>query len=274
MLKNVWSSPEVVPQLLKCTTAILVVEGKAYSYKGSNMQIDVEEIFSLCSNQGESDTRFILYVNHAKMIGFKNVVIRSPDTGVSFILLCYAFDMDITIYLDTGTGKKRQLINVNEKAEEYGKEWYKILLGVYVFTGEDCVSAFKGKSKVTPLKKLVKYPKFHSAFSKRGEEWIVPEDVTNYLEEFFCVMYEYVRETSVNAVRIKMLKKMVGEDDALNARSKVDLSRLPPYRDSLFTHIQRSNHRLARYKRAALPVFERPKPFEDQGWEMSEEGYI
>ena len=67
--------------------------------------------------------------------------------------------------------------------------------------GEDCVSAFKGKGKFTSLKKLMKYPKFHSAFSKLGEEWIVPEDVTKYFTEFICLMYGYVRETSVNAVR-------------------------------------------------------------------------
>ena len=103
----------------------------------------------------------MLYVNHAKMIGFKNVVIRSPDTDVFFILLCHACDMDITIYLDTETGRKRQLINVSEKAKEVGNEWCKILLAVYVFTGEDCVSAFKGKGKIAPLKKLMKYPKLH-----------------------------------------------------------------------------------------------------------------
>ena len=87
-------------------------------------------------------------------------------------------------------------------------------------------------------------------------------------------MYGSVRETSVNVVRMKMLKKMVGEDEALTARSKVDLSRLLLCRELLFTYIQRCNHRLAWYKPAASPMFERPKPFEDQGWEMSEEGYI
>ena len=73
----------------------------------------------------------------------------------------------------------------------------------------------------------MKYPKFPSAFSKLGEEWIVPDDATEYLEEFVCVMHGYVQETSVNAVRTKMLK-MVEEDEALTARSKVDLSHLPP----------------------------------------------
>ena len=41
-------------------------------------------------------------------------------------------------------------------------------------------------------------------------------------------MYEYVRETSVNAVGTKMLRKMFGEDEALTASSKVDLSCLLP----------------------------------------------
>ena len=61
------------------------------------MQIDVEEIFTLSSNQNESDIHFILYVNHATMIGFKNVVIHSPDTHVFFIFICRPCGMDITI---------------------------------------------------------------------------------------------------------------------------------------------------------------------------------
>ena len=70
-----------------------------------------------------------------------------------------------------------------------------------------------------------------------------------------------------------MLTKMVGEDEALTARPKVHLSRLTLCHDSFFTHIQRSNHCLACYKRAALPMFECLKPFEDQGLEMSKEIY-
>ena len=82
----------------------------------------------------------------------------------------------------------------------------------------------------------MKYLTFCSAFSKLGEEWIVTE--ANYFEQFVCVMHGYVRETSVNVVRTKMLKKMVGEDEAFTARPKVDLFRLPRCCDSLFTRIQ------------------------------------
>ena len=228
LMKKVWCSADAIPQLQKCSTAILIVEGKAYSFKCSDEEVNVEEIFSLCSNQEESDTRFILYVAYAKLLVFESVVVRSPDIDVFFILLYHSNYIDITIYLDTGTGKKRILINVSEMAKELGVVWCMVLLAIYVFTGEDCVSAFKGKGKVTPLKKLMKNPKFHDAFGKLGDEWTVPDDIINKLEMFVCLMYGYGRETSANTVRAKMLEKMVGDDDGLTSKSKVDLSRLPP----------------------------------------------
>ena len=72
-----------------------------------------------------------------------------------------------------------------------------------------------------------------------------------------------------------MLKKMVGEDKPLSVYSKVDLARLPPCRDSLLPHIQRVNYRVSCYKKAHIPIFELPKPYdEDQGWVIGETGII
>ena len=51
------------------------------------------------------------------------------------------------------------------------------LLGFYVFSGEDCISAFKGKDKVTPLKKLQKNPKYQRAFSHLGKDWLVIDEL-------------------------------------------------------------------------------------------------
>ena len=93
-VKNSMEQPWNSSQILKYSKAILLVEGKGYSYKCFNIRIDLEEIISLCSNQEESDTCFILYENNAKMIGFKNVVIRSSDTDVFLFLLYYACDID------------------------------------------------------------------------------------------------------------------------------------------------------------------------------------
>ena len=112
------------------------------------------------SDQEETDSRIVLYLPHAENLRFKSAVVHIPDSDISFILLLHAHDLIITIYLDTGTGKHRKLINIGELADELGKDWSATILGFYVFSGEDCSSAFKGKGEVTPLKKLhIKY--FH-----------------------------------------------------------------------------------------------------------------
>ena len=48
----------------------------------------------------------------------------------------------------------RQIVNVRELSESKGADYCSTMLGLYMFTGEDVTSAFKGKGKVGPLKKL------------------------------------------------------------------------------------------------------------------------
>ena len=107
-----------------------------------------------------------------------------------------------------------------------------------------------------------------------GDNWQIGEDVSEELESFTCVLYGQGRDTSVNALRCKMLKKMIGEEATLNIKSKVDLARLPPCKDSLIPHIQRVNYRVACYKRAAQPNFSRPKPHDvAHGWQQNQMAY-
>jgi len=108
-------------------------------------------------------------------------------------------------------------------------------------------------------------------FRQLGDEWTV----TQSLEQFTCVMYGHPRETSVNTVRANMLRKMVGDDEKLTTKSKVDLAHLPPCQDSLIPHIQRVNYRVACYKRAHQPTYQRPKPYDvGYGWEKSPSGLV
>ena len=95
------------------------------------------------------------------------------------------------------------------------------------------------------------------------------------LEAFTCAMYDQARESSVNVVRSKLLKKMAGDDQTLNAKSKVDMVRLPLCLGSLIPHVQRVNHHVACYRRAAEPIYERPKPHDKgQGWLKTDEGVV
>ena len=55
-------------------------------------------------------------------------------------------------------------MNVSEIAEMKGADYCTMIFGLYVFTGEDVTSAFKGKGKVGPIKKLQSHHKYHAAF--------------------------------------------------------------------------------------------------------------
>ena len=153
------------------------------------------------------------------------------------ILLYHANKIILSIYLDHGTGIHHRLINVSELAESLGPEYCSTLLGYYVFSGEDCTSAFKGKGKIMPLKKLHKYPKFHKAFSQLGTSWLMTKELQQEIESFTCIMYGYTQMKSVDVEGSKILQKMVGADNILDSKFKVDLEGLPPYKVCLISHI-------------------------------------
>uniref|UniRef100_UPI00358EE7FF uncharacterized protein n=1 Tax=Myxine glutinosa TaxID=7769 RepID=UPI00358EE7FF len=267
LLLKVWSGQEAATRLERTEMAVLIVEGKAHQLASTNGKVEVRELPTIYSNQEETDTRVVLYLHHAATIGYKNAVVRTPDTDILLILLHHAHNIKLTVYLDTGSGKHRQLVNVSELAESLGEDYCATLLGYYVFSGEDCTSAFKGKGKVGPLKKLEKNPRFHKAFSQLGDYWTLKPEALRQLEQFTCLMYGQSRESSVDIVRAKLLRKMVGEDKKLTSKSKVDLARLPPCHSALKPHVQRVNHRVALYKRADEAILEKPKPYDEgQGW--------
>ena len=86
-------------------------------------------------------------------------------SAILFILLHHSHTNNLKIHLDTGAGKHHRLIYVSKFVESLGSLYCTTLLGYYVYSGEDCTSAFKSKGKVVPLKKLQKNPKFQKAFA-------------------------------------------------------------------------------------------------------------
>ena len=238
-------------------------------------QVEVHELPTIYSNQEETDIRVVLYLHHAAALGCKNAVVRTSDTDIFMILLYHAHAIKLTVYLDTGSGKHRQLLNISELAGSLGEDYCATLLGFYVFSGEDCTSAFKGKGKVGPLKKLEKNPRFHKAFSQLGDCWNVKPEVLRQLKQLTCLMYGQSRESSVDVVRAKLLRKLVEKHKKLTSKSKVELAHLPPSHSALKPHIQCMNHRVALYKRADEPILEKPKPYDEgQGWMRTDEGVL
>ena len=62
-------------------------------------------------------------------------------------------------------------------------------------------------------------------FQKPGDDWNVNADV---LKEVKFLMYGQSREMSVDGARVKLLCKMVCEDEKLTSESKGNLGRLFP----------------------------------------------
>ena len=75
--------------------------------------------------------------------------------------------MNLHLYLFTGTGDKRRMLNVTELAGELCAKYCDCILGLYVFTGQDTNSALKGKGNILPLKKYKK----HQHFNKHFADW-------------------------------------------------------------------------------------------------------
>ena len=86
-------------------------------------------------------------------------------SAILFILLHHSHTNNLKIHLDTGAGKHHRLIYVSKFVESLGSLYCTTLLGYYVYSGEDCTSAFKSKGKVALFKKLQKNPKFEKAFA-------------------------------------------------------------------------------------------------------------
>ena len=76
---------KVLLQNLKEKTFIR--EGIANSIKLADSVVCSEEITELRLNQEETDTRIILYCLYAKEQAYQEVLIRTPDSNVFFILL-------------------------------------------------------------------------------------------------------------------------------------------------------------------------------------------
>ena len=81
-----------------------MIEGKVYQLASSHGVVKIQELIELYSDQKETDTR----IKYAVMLGYKLAVGRTPDNDIFFNLLHHAHSINLTIDLDTESGKHRQ----------------------------------------------------------------------------------------------------------------------------------------------------------------------
>ena len=199
--------------MLQGRNVTLICEGRANSLNSDGNTVSVSEIETLMSTQEETDTRVALYAMYAQQQDFPTVRVKSPDTGIFFILLHHAHRLQgLQILFDTGKGQTKRCtgIDVSQLAEEHTPKLCSALLGLHAYTGCNSTSSFKSKGKVRPLKLLLKHKHYQDAFAQLGESLITSMDVETLIEQFTCEMYGDKRVKQVNALRHSRLLSMCG----------------------------------------------------------------
>ena len=268
ILLEVWSSNQLASKF-EDKEVTLICEGKAFKISCINSKVQKSIVPEIESDQEETDTRIILYCFQAKLDGFKNVVVRTPDSDIFFILLSYIHALDgITVYFETGKKNKKRLINITGLAEHYSDEYCKALLGLHAFTGCDSTSAFKGKGKVRAIKWALKDELILKAAAKLGDDWTLTDEIKTGLERLTCRLYGNQRVNDVNECRYLKMTSVCCPDDlnVINPTKKFDTAFIPPPKTSLYEHCKRVNYEVGKWKRSHIKFPVIPSPFADNGW--------
>ena len=105
-----------------------------------------------------------------------------------------------------------------------------------------------------------------------SDEWMVSQEVVNGINKFTSLIFGLAREQSLNAESSIVLRQMVGKNEELTFKSKVDNSRLPSCRDNPIPHADRITYRLVYHERADKAIVCGSNPYDPElGWKMEQE---
>ena len=198
-------------------------------------------------------------------------MIYTPDTDVIIAGMSVCSEIEAEIYVMTGKGNARRIIDITKISEKANGSLNKTgcdeqtflhaLLGYHSFTGCDTTSCFSGRGKVRPLNIMARKERYIQTFASLGSESLVSDIDVQVLETFVCEMYGEKPgangEMSVDDVRYKMYCRKGG---------KIPYDCLPPCRNVLMQHIQRSHYQASIWRRCLTPYINPDDPTNQHGW--------
>ena len=208
----------------------------------------------LQSNHDEGDTKVIL---HAYRILIEDadavVTIRSPsgDTDILVLMIGILYSFRDRVILDDFHGTKgRKSYRLSDI--ELDDEIVESLIGFHAFTGNDFVSSFFKKGKLSCFKVMEGDSHLRSAFTQLGSSWDLSDDTYDGLQSFVIKLYGTKKVKTVDEARYKIFKKKYD-----NEEKTVDMSMLPPCESVLRLHCERANYLAAIWRRANIsqPLF-------------------
>ena len=242
-------------EALGSSTMVLSSEDECVSLRRSDDDVMTIVPFpELLSNHDEGNTKVIL---HAYRILIEDadavVTIRSPsgDTDILVLMIGILYSFRDRVILDDFHGTKgRKSYRLGDI--ELDDEIVESLIGFHAFTGNDFVSSFFKKGKLSCFKVMEGDSHLRSAFTQLGSSWDLSDDTYDGLQSFVIKLYRTKKVKTVDEARYKIFKKKYD-----NEEKSVDMSVLPPCESVLRLHCERANYLAAIWRRANIsqPLF-------------------
>eukprot|EP00794_Sanderia_malayensis_P000947 gene947-261_t len=214
-------------------------------FKNERDETDIAEIEELYTDEEEADTRLLLHAKHASLTNNK-IVIRTPDTDV-FILMVGDISSIANLFLDTGPGNYRRLLNIYAMEEALGAALSTALIGFHAFTECDTTSSFYGKGKIKPLTIMEESRDFVEFFATMGSAFTYSSEFLLQCERFFCKLYNFDDASSINEAHLNSFRL-----------ENYDEQTMPCNLDSLKKHLSRSVYQTAIWRKALSGIVNAP----------------
>ena len=194
-----WSTNTIHLNTLKDQEVFITCEDKAYRVSCNGEILSIAAVPQLESFHEEADTKLFLCAAFASTLGFSAVNIITVDSDVAILALYYQSRLDISLYLEMGTGSKTKIYDISSNSIDYRLQ--QALPSLHALSGCDSTSCFSGIGTAKCLKVLQTNQRFLDEACLLGEEENPSETVTEVLEEYVCHLYGNKKETSINTTR-------------------------------------------------------------------------
>lgn len=202
----------------------------------------------------EADTRIVLHCITSKA---STIVVSARDTDILILLIAHFHMMPCKkLWMKAGTSKERKYFPIHAIVKQLKMEpqVLKLLPAFHALTGSDSTSYIAGHTKKSCWDVFVQH---HHLLKGLGEGPELSEHTIQNVEQFVCKLYGAMDADHINDVRASMLVR------------GMTIERLPPTRDALYFHIQRSHFQALVWNQANLQKPVLPPP-ETMGWKMEE----
>ena len=201
----------------------------------------VYEIPSLFTSQGEADTRLILHSINLSQ-NFERIIIRSDDTDILVLLLCYTSIgmLNTTVYMHAGHStqyiQRERFIPINTIMESLGHELCRNLPAAHALTGCDSTSSLFKIGKHIAYARLVELIKTHPIeLAHFGLTDNVDDDV-DAARSYILPMYASKRKNSMTLDKLRYILASTTDKSA---------AYLPPTEDSFRQLVLRARYQTA-----------------------------